>query len=640
MIALFFSLITLQQNDNALWYQIIQSRTMRNSASLTDILQNHKDYSDDQIRAALLTLGQNGDPSHLSRIGFFLRDTKFQTEALLAYGEVDGAPLAPLLELGDELRTQNNTFFVEALSKLATQADIPKLNQLWTDDFSRSMRNDALFHFWRVKNETLTTLVLNRLEDSISTASDGYIYYLYRARVEIEPKLLVRMLKAYRSNVRILSYATRIRTTESSEELVETLERMCASKEWRTKVDAIGSLVRLDKDATLRMANKLLKDKNPNVVKATLTALVNLRDPAADRILLKTGKQFSLGQVAALLDQADKNQVATFWPLVDSWFKEGSYWKTTRSIAFLGKSDKPEQLEQLKEIAKNGPTAKACLAFNALAARGELDDSLVLAALNSGDIFKMNAAMNHLGGVPDQSKWPLPLNKLQAIANQTWPGPDFHQGYLTAMKTMVDPTTYSAEVNRLLSHGDYQTRLTALASVENPNLETRIKTIQPGWKHNLPPILLGLATKMIRGDGSWTWTLNTSKGKIAIEMLVEDAPITCANMVYLTGKRYFNHQPIHRVVPNFVVQAGDSRGDGSGGPGYAIPCEINTQRFERGTVGMALSGKDTGGSQFFICHGDAPHLDGGYTVFGRVTKGLKVVDLLEEGDLIESCSMQ
>jgi cyclophilin family peptidyl-prolyl cis-trans isomerase len=89
------------------------------------------------------------------------------------------------------------------------------------------------------------------------------------------------------------------------------------------------------------------------------------------------------------------------------------------------------------------------------------------------------------------------------------------------------------------------------------------------------------------------------------------------------------------VVPNFVIQGGDPRGDGEGGPGRQIRCEINLRPYRRGTLGMALSGKDTGGSQFFLCHSPQPHLDGGYTVFGQVTSGLEVVDRIARGDVIE-----
>jgi cyclophilin family peptidyl-prolyl cis-trans isomerase len=90
----------------------------------------------------------------------------------------------------------------------------------------------------------------------------------------------------------------------------------------------------------------------------------------------------------------------------------------------------------------------------------------------------------------------------------------------------------------------------------------------------------------------------------------------------------------HRVVPNFVLQDGDTRGDGGGGPGYAIRDEINRIRYDRGVLGMALSGPDTGGSQFFITHSPQPHLDGGYTIFGRVVRGMDVADRVVQDEPI------
>ncbi len=119
-------------------------------------------------------------------------------------------------------------------------------------------------------------------------------------------------------------------------------------------------------------------------------------------------------------------------------------------------------------------------------------------------------------------------------------------------------------------------------------------------------------------------------------MLPEHAPLTVDNFVTLARRGYFNNLTFHRVVPNFVAQGGDPRGDGSGGPGYQIRCEINEATYERGAVGMALSGKDTGGSQWFVTHSPQPHLDGGYTVFGRVVEGMDVVDRLARGDHIRA----
>ncbi len=130
--------------------------------------------------------------------------------------------------------------------------------------------------------------------------------------------------------------------------------------------------------------------------------------------------------------------------------------------------------------------------------------------------------------------------------------------------------------------------------------------------------------------------VSTDKGAFTIELLPSDAPLTVDNFVELARKGYFNNVAFHRVVPNFVVQGGDPRGDGNGGPGHQIRCEINTATYDRGAVGMALSGKDTGGSQWFVTHAPQPHLDGGYTIFGRVAEGLEVVDRLARGDRIRS----
>jgi cyclophilin family peptidyl-prolyl cis-trans isomerase/HEAT repeat protein len=142
-----------------------------------------------------------------------------------------------------------------------------------------------------------------------------------------------------------------------------------------------------------------------------------------------------------------------------------------------------------------------------------------------------------------------------------------------------------------------------------------------------------------RKDKNVRAVVNTDKGAFTIELLASEAPLNVDNFVQLAQKGYFDNIVFHRVVPNFVVQGGDPRGDGNGGPGYQIRCEINQVPYERGAVGMALSGKDTGGSQWFVTHSPQPHLDGGYTVFGRVVSGMEVVDKIVRGDRIRGISV-
>lgn len=131
-------------------------------------------------------------------------------------------------------------------------------------------------------------------------------------------------------------------------------------------------------------------------------------------------------------------------------------------------------------------------------------------------------------------------------------------------------------------------------------------------------------------------TIHTVRGDLRLELFGEDAPITVYNFLTLARSGFYKSTRFHRVVPNFVIQDGDPRDDGNGGPGYAIRDEMNRRRYERGALGMALSGPDTGGSQYFVTHSPQPHLDGHYTVFGRLVGGFDVLDRIVQGDRILS----
>lgn len=130
--------------------------------------------------------------------------------------------------------------------------------------------------------------------------------------------------------------------------------------------------------------------------------------------------------------------------------------------------------------------------------------------------------------------------------------------------------------------------------------------------------------------------IETQRGAVLVQLACPEAPLTCLNFLQLAEQGFYDGLEFHRVVPDFVVQGGDPRGDGSGGPGYTVRDEINLLRYGSGVLGMALSGPDTGGSQFFITLSMQPHLDGGYTSFGRVMDGFDVLSRIVQGDSILS----
>ena len=133
--------------------------------------------------------------------------------------------------------------------------------------------------------------------------------------------------------------------------------------------------------------------------------------------------------------------------------------------------------------------------------------------------------------------------------------------------------------------------------------------------------------------------IHTAKGVMKVEFFHEDAPNTVDNFIKLIEKGYYNGLNFHRVIPDFVIQGGCPNGSGSGGPGYKIKCETSggNQYHDRGVLSMAHAGKDTGGSQFFVCHSrnNTSHLDRVHTCFGKVTEGLDVIDKIKQGDKIE-----
>lgn len=130
-------------------------------------------------------------------------------------------------------------------------------------------------------------------------------------------------------------------------------------------------------------------------------------------------------------------------------------------------------------------------------------------------------------------------------------------------------------------------------------------------------------------------------GEIRIELYPEDAPKTVESFVALSKKGFYDGLTFHRVVPGFVAQGGDPKGDGTGGPGYMLKAEFNKRKHVRGTVAMARAQQpDSAGSQFYICFAPAPHLDGQYTVFGQVVSGMEVVDGIRVGDRMKTVRIE
>lgn len=277
--------------------------------------------------------------------------------------------------------------------------------------------------------------------------------------------------------------------------------------------------------------------------------------------------------------------------------------------------------------------------------------------LTNEDVFIRAAAAEILADLPSNKENVDALNKAWSksfITDKFYN--DAVLGILDALYKL-DKKQASGALLTSLNSRDYLVRKKAFDLLktydveESPGLPLMIENAKGKGKDQVQPYMSAFGTRLGqllntdvdyrralgRKNGTVKAVFTTNRGAFTIDLLPEDAPLTVDNFVKLARAGFFNGKLVHRVVANFVMQDGDNRGDGNGGPGWSIRCEVNMVGYDRGSIGMALSGKDTGGSQWFATHAPQPHLDGGYTVFGKVNEaGMKVVDNIARGDKIVS----
>jgi cyclophilin family peptidyl-prolyl cis-trans isomerase/HEAT repeat protein len=289
-------------------------------------------------------------------------------------------------------------------------------------------------------------------------------------------------------------------------------------------------------------------------------------------------------------------------------------------------ADRARRLEEL--FRDPDPRVRAAVAESA----GTLDDPraarLLRDALKSDDPGVIAAAAEAVRrGVEErQRRDPSVVPRLVELLGRlrSADNPEALVSVIDALKAFADPQAVPA--------------LTPLLADPNVTVRDHARGALR-WLHGRDPELPPPAHPQPSPGDPWALAgrdvravITTERGDLTLRLFPDDAPRAVASFVQLARRGFYDGLAFHRVVPDFVAQGGDPRGDGYGGPGYSLRCEINAHRFGRGAVGIALAGKDTGGSQFFVTHSSQPQLDGRYTVVGQLEGGLEVLDALQAGD--------
>jgi cyclophilin family peptidyl-prolyl cis-trans isomerase/HEAT repeat protein len=415
----------------------------------------------------------------------------------------------------------------------------------------------------------------------------------------------------------------------------------------QVRITALRSLATFRDSSLAGLVQSRLVDRDPNAVVqaiATLGALGGSRAVQAleDRFAQGTGFGVRRAALVALAPAAPSRVL-----VVGGSWRSDQDWRLRAALAeALGVAGTDSARTVLGALAADADPRVVAAALAALGAAVPKGDAaaraLARARLAHPDGFVRAAATDLLDREADPALVPDFVAAYRKAA-----GDDASDARLSAVHALADVAALGAasraQVERdflavLPRSGDYLVRR-AVADGFGAG------AAQQYWG-DVYPVETGRSIADYRDVTARVWllalqggalpqvTIETERGKLALLLYASDAPLTVQNFLRLVDRHFFDGSRWHRVVPNFVIQDGDPRGDGNGGPGWVIRDEINRRRYGRGAVGMALSGPDTGGSQFFITHSPQPHLDGGYTLFGQLVQGDDVLDQIVQGDRI------
>ncbi|HEY3580617.1 MAG TPA: peptidylprolyl isomerase, partial [Pyrinomonadaceae bacterium] len=624
-------------------------------------------------KRAALAAGRIGDEGAVAPLVALLKDSNADVRAMAAFalGEVEslaGADALVAIVKSNE-RGELRARALEALGKIVAAATSPAEQQARQREFGPVVREALEVEAQKISAQPLSAS--DRL-----TMLLGLTAALRSRPADVGPTL-VKFLDC--SDVRVradaLNTLARMRSKDGSEKARELLlhdpdpnvranaARALGAAEYvnavvpliagfhdpdsRVRVSSIRAFPALKRPGyTGALIDRQVTDPNELLEIATALGRLNPQTEDAEALLWlhKTNETFkhtapevevALARIspAAYLSDLSKTQIPTDWHVT------AAIANALAEIAGLPESYKTKaelmvsaEAQLRKLLASPGSETAIPDVLRALAAfkPKDLKDVLV-ARLQDSDVIVRATAADLLGDLP-------PSEEITRALVAAWPKTasdslnDAALSILDSFGKQKSPAANDA-IKNALDSPDYLVRRRAAALLKANgagDFSARIGTVKTRNTAVDYRRALSRINRKVRA------VVTTSRGSFTMELLPNEAPLTVDNFVQLAQRNYFRGITIHRVVPNFVIQDGDPRGDGNGGPGYQIRCEINEVPYDRATLGMALSGKDTGGSQWFVTHAPQPHLDGGYTVFGHVIAGMDVVDKITRGDVVKS----
>ncbi|HEY6867632.1 MAG TPA: HEAT repeat domain-containing protein [Candidatus Eisenbacteria bacterium] len=579
------------------------------------VLQHFLGNADPAVRArAALAVGRLQDSATVSALLPLLRDAdpRVRAEAVFALGQIgERRAREPLEKLLAGAEPEIVDLVIEALGKLGDRAATPAV-AAYLRDASPRLRAEAAVALWRLADSTAIDRLIERHDDPDPEVRWRVLWALERVKAPDRVSLIVALHLDDPSWL-ARAYAARTLGRQKSRRATAYLLQKLDDPEPGVIVNVIAALQQIADSTsglTLAMLNRALDHPHPYVRLSAATAMAERfawahPDSGIARVALDTLASRLHDRDAATRGEAARALLArrgtAALPLVTPLLSDSSVY--TRAAVLRGLSALPaahaaplllQRLRPGHPLLVRMTAAEVLGALRHRPAAGALREALADTAL-----LVAASAASALADLGDAESIPRIARAYVERARDA--DADARITIRDALRTLAG-RAYADSVERAA-----------------PPRAAAANALEPGDAQ--PPAVSGAVLRTTAGDITWAF-------------YPAEAPQTVRNFVRLAEAGYFNGLAIHRVVPNFVIQDGDPTGTGSGGPGYSIRCEYNRLRYDTGMVGMALSGKDTGGSQWFITHSPQPRLDGHYTIFARVTAGMDVVGRVVQGDRV------
>ncbi len=521
----------------------------------------------------------------------------------------------------------------------------------------------ARFGLRRIKNREATTVVAQLAQHAYSDVRTNAAYAFWRIGdaqlLQPYQDSLIALTSDCSADTRMFAVNALARLKENETILNALLKRVRTDSDWRVQVNALRALsnysVRTREDLYGAMMAKC-EDKNEHVSLSALQAIGN------SSLKEKKGLTEVWKQCKSKLNAITLNLEGTF-----TWRQQGEaavalarlYGETELDVLkeLLARENNFRLRAKIIEAIGEIPSPKAC---EVLIAVSDTNRVIVMACVDalrkvcSSSAVQAEAREQAYQKLISCLRWndmAVSTTVASALADSAFLRESSVQPLVQAYARLKTPDDVEPMVEILRTLGTIRSPkvIPTLEQALNDKDKTvviaaaeALKSITgKDFSHRIPQHSVTVHT-----DYDWKYfdalkkhqviRIQTNKGSIKIRLFPEDAPFTVMSMLKLIDRKSFSGLSFHRVVPNFVVQGGDPRGNGWGGPGYAIRSEFSLLKYKRGMVGVASAGKDTEGCQFFITHCSTPHLDGRYTIFGEVIEGMEVVDEIQIGDDIVS----